>query len=116
MHSVTKYINGHCDALLGVLVTNSEELYEQLKFLQNAIGAVPSPFDCFLAGRGLQTLHLRMEAHARNAVAIAKFLEAHPGVAKVYYPGLSSHPQHELAKRQARGFGGMIGLALATQD
>jgi len=108
VHSVTKYINGHSDVVMGVVCTNSDELYSKLKFIQNGIGAVPSPFDCFLAHRGLKTLHVRMEASARNAFAIALFLEQHRGVTKTLYPGLPSHPQHELAKQQQHGFGAMI--------
>ncbi|KAK5576005.1 hypothetical protein RB653_007141 [Dictyostelium firmibasis] len=108
MHSVTKYINGHSDCVMGVLATNNDELFAKLKFLQNSIGAVPSPFDCFLAIRGLKTLHVRMEAHQKNAFAICNFLEKHPKVERVIYPGLPSHPQHELCKRQMKGFGGMV--------
>lgn len=109
MHSVTKYIGGHSDVVMGVLATNSEDLYTRLKFLQNGIGAVPAPFDCYMAQRGLKTLHLRMREHNSNALAVAKFLEAHPQVEKVLYPGLESHPQHALAKRQMHGgFGGMV--------
>lgn len=108
VHSVTKYIGGHSDVVMGVVCTNREDLYQKLRFTQNGVGAVPSPFDCFLAHRGLKTLHLRMEAAARNAHAIALFLQSHEGVQKVVYPGLSSHPQHELAKRQQHGFGAMI--------
>ncbi|KAL9178335.1 hypothetical protein ACHAXT_001763 [Thalassiosira profunda] len=108
VHSVTKYINGHSDVVMGVVCTNDEEVYKQLRFVQNGIEAVPSPFDCYLAHRGLKTLHLRMEAAARNAHAIALFLEDHAGVKKVVYPGLTSHPQHDIAKRQQKGFGAMI--------
>lgn len=108
MHSVTKYIGGHSDVVMGVLATNSLDLYTRLKFLQNSIGAVPAPFDCYMAHRGLKTLPLRMREHCKNAQAVAEFLEAHPAVERVIYPGLASHPQHELAKRQMRGFGGMI--------
>jgi len=108
VHSVTKYLGGHSDVVMGVLATNNVELYERLKFLQNAIGAVPSPFDCYMALRGIKTLHVRMEAHQKNAKIIAEFLEKHPKVAKVIYPGLPSHPQYELAKRQQSGPGGMI--------
>lgn len=108
VHSVTKYIGGHSDVVMGVVCTNNDELYTKLRFVQNGVGAVPSPFDCFLAHRGLKTLHLRMEAAARNALAIALFLESHAGVKRVVYPGLPSHPQHELAKRQQHGFGAMI--------
>jgi cystathionine gamma-lyase len=108
MHSVTKYLNGHSDVVMGVCVTSSETLYARLKFLQNAIGAVPSPFDCYMAMRGLKTLHLRMREHAKNAMEVAKYLESSPLVDRVIYPGLPSHPQHELAKAQMSGFGGMI--------
>lgn len=108
MHSVTKYINGHSDVVMGVLAVNDTELNRRLRYLQNGVGAVPSPMDCFLALRGLKTLHLRMERHASNAMAIALMLESHAAVEKVLYPGLPSHPQHELAKRQTRGHGGMI--------
>lgn len=108
VHSVTKYIGGHSDVVMGVICTNRKDLYDKLRFIQNGVGAVPSPFECFLAHRGLKTLHVRMEAAARNAYAIALFLESHEGVVKVVYPGLQSHPQHELAKRQQHGFGAMI--------
>mmetsp|Transcript_9189 Transcript_9189/g.13764 ORF Transcript_9189/g.13764 Transcript_9189/m.13764 type:complete len:425 (-) Transcript_9189:5872-7146(-) len=108
VHSVTKYINGHSDVVMGVVCCNSEEMKTKLRFIQNGVGAVPSPFDCFLAHRGLKTLHLRMEAAAKNALAIALFLEKHEGVTKVVYPGLESHPQHDIAKHQQHGFGAMI--------
>jgi len=108
VHSVTKYINGHSDVVMGVVCTNSEDIYTQLRFTQNGVGAVPSPFDCYLAHRGLKTLHLRMEAAARNANAIAMFLEGHKGVTKVVYPGLKSHPQHDIATRQQHGYGAMV--------
>ena len=108
VHSVTKYINGHSDVVMGVVCTNDEGLYNRLRFVQNGVGAVPSPFDCFLAHRGLKTLHVRMEAAARNALAVALFLEAHPGCRRVLYPGLPSHPQHSLAVRQQHGSGAMI--------
>ncbi len=108
MHSVTKYMNGHSDVVGGALVTNHTELYDTLKFYQNAVGAVPAPMDCFLVMRGLKTLHVRMERHAQNAMAVAKFLEGHAKVERVIYPGLESHPQHALAKKQMKGFGGMI--------
>jgi cystathionine gamma-lyase len=108
VHSVTKYMNGHSDVVGGVLVTSDTEWYQRLKFLQNAVGAVPAPMDCFLVMRGLKTLHVRMERHAQNAMAIARHLEKHPKVQKVIYPGLESHPQHAIAKRQMSGFGGMI--------
>ena len=108
IHSVTKYMNGHSDVVGGVMITNHEELFKQMKFLQNAVGAVPAPLDCFLVLRGLKTLHVRMKQHAESAMEIAKFLSAHPKIEKVIYPGLSTHPEHELAKKQMSGFGGMI--------
>lgn len=112
LHSTTKYLNGHSDVVGGALIVNDEELYERLKFLQNAIGAVPGPMDCWLTLRGTKTLHVRMERHQRNAMAIAQWLEAHSGVRRVLYPGLKRHPQHELARRQQRGFGGMVTAVL----
>jgi cystathionine gamma-lyase len=113
MHSTTKYLNGHSDVVGGVVVAGQEgEVADQLTFLQNAIGSVAGPFDSFLALRGVKTLALRMERHCSNAMAIAQRLEAHPGVRQVIYPGLASHPQHDLAKRQMHGFGGMISVVL----
>src|SRR5262249_2364268 len=113
MHSATKYLNGHSDMVGGMLVVGENaELREKLAFLQNAIGAVAGPFDSFLALRGLKTLALRMERHCQNALAVARFLEGHPRVDRVYYPGLPSHPQHALAKRQMAGFGGMVSAVL----
>lgn len=112
MHSATKYINGHSDVLMGLAVTNDEAIYKQLNFIQINIGGVPSPFDAFLARRGLMTLALRMKAHEANATAVAQYLEAHPAVDQVFYPGLTSHPQHEIAKRQQHGFGGMLSFKL----
>jgi cystathionine gamma-lyase len=110
MHSATKYLNGHSDIIGGVAVTGdrSAEFRDRLAFLQNAAGAIASPFDSFLALRGLKTLHLRMRAHCENALYLAEMLERHPAVESVLYPGLRSHPDHELAKRQMNGFGGMI--------
>ncbi|KAI8978569.1 Cys/Met metabolism PLP-dependent enzyme-domain-containing protein [Pilobolus umbonatus] len=108
VHSVTKYINGHSDVVMGVAVTSNKEVYEKLKFIQNSLGAVPSAFDCFLARRGLMTLEVRMQRHAENAQAVAEYLETNKQVQEVIYPGLKSHPSHELAKRQQSGFGGMI--------
>ncbi|MGV3616844.1 MAG: cystathionine gamma-synthase [Fimbriimonas sp.] len=115
MHSMTKYLNGHSDVVMGALMFNDlkpegqeEGLYARLKFLQNAVGAVPGPFDCFLVLRGLKTLAVRMERHAENAQKVAEFLEAHPKVERVLYPGLASHPQHEIASRQTDGHGGML--------
>jgi len=109
MHSATKYLNGHSDMVGGVLVVGeNSDLGERLTFLQNAVGAVAGPFDSFLALRGLKTLALRMERHCSNALAVARFLERHKRVERVIYPGLASHPQHALAKRQMHGFGGMV--------
>jgi cystathionine gamma-lyase len=109
VHSTTKYLNGHSDMVGGVVIVGqNEEVREKIAFLQNAVGSVSGPFDSFLALRGLKTLSLRMERHCTSALKIAQFLESHPGVDGVIYPGLASHPQHELAKRQMRGFGGII--------
>ncbi len=109
MHSVTKYMSGHSDVVMGALIVKEDaDLAERLAFLQNSCGAVPGPQDCFLVLRGIKTLHLRMQRHCENAGKIAEFLDTHPKVGKVYYPGLKSHPNHEVAARQMRGFGGMI--------
>jgi cystathionine gamma-lyase len=108
VHSVTKYLGGHSDVVMGVIATSNEEIYTKLKFLQNCIGAVPAPFDCYMALRGVKTLHIRMREHEKNATSVAQFLEKHALVEKVIYPGLQSHPQHELAKKQMKGFGGMV--------
>jgi cystathionine beta-lyase/cystathionine gamma-synthase len=108
IHSATKYLNGHSDIVGGVAVVRDAALGEKLGFLQNAVGAIASPFDSFLALRGLKTLHLRMQRHCENAMELARWLENHPHVDRVLYPGLASHPQHELASRQMSGFGGMI--------
>jgi cystathionine gamma-lyase len=108
VHSTTKYINGHSDVIGGALVLNNEEVYEAIKFYQNAAGGVPSPFDSWLTLRGIKTLAVRMRQHEENARTVARFLAEHPRVEKVYYPGLPSHPDHELAKRQMSGFGGMV--------
>ncbi|MFN8353356.1 MAG: cystathionine gamma-synthase [Spirosomataceae bacterium] len=112
MHSVTKYLGGHSDTVMGALILNDDELAKQLAFLQNACGAVPGPQDCFLVLRGIKTLHIRMQRHCENAIAIAQWLAQHPKVGKVYYPGLPTHPGHELASRQMRGFGGMVSFEL----
>jgi len=112
IHSVTKYMNGHSDVVGGVFVTNDTKIYDQMKYLQNAIGAVPAPQDCFLVMRGLKTLHVRMREHEANAKLVAAFLEKHPKVEKVIYPGLESHPQHALAKSQMSGFGGMLSFVI----
>jgi cystathionine gamma-lyase len=109
-HSVTKYLNGHSDLIGGALLLNDDGLHDQLRFLQNAAGAVPGPMDCFLALRGTKTLAVRMQRHDENARELAGLLASHPRVSKVFYPGLPSHPQHALAKRQASGFGGMISI------
>ena len=115
MHSATKYLNGHSDMIGGVVVVGDRtDLSEKLTFLQNAVGAVLGPFDAFLALRGLKTLAIRMERTCANALSLAHWLEAHPKVARVYYPGLESHPQHELARRQMAGFGGIITAVLKT--
>ncbi|XP_061539652.1 cystathionine gamma-lyase-like isoform X2 [Phycodurus eques] len=108
MYSATKYMNGHSDVVMGLVSVNREDLFDRLKFLQNALGGVPSPFDCFLVNRGLKTLHLRMECHFKNAMAAAKFLEADSRVECVIYPGLPSHPQYEVVKRQCTGCPGII--------
>ena len=122
MHSATKYLNGHSDMVGGVLVVrDNPELAEKLEYLHNAVGSIQGPFDSFLALRGLKTLALRMQRHCESAQQIAEFLESHAAVERVYYPGLASHPQHELAKRQMDGYGGMVtavlkgGLDAATQ-
>jgi cystathionine gamma-lyase len=112
VHSTTKYLNGHSDVVGGAVVTSDDALHERLKFLQNAVGGVPSPLDSFLVLRGLKTLHVRMARHAENALSLARFLEGHPQVERVTYPGLPSHPQHALAKRQMTGFGGMLTFVL----
>ncbi|MCX6190260.1 MAG: cystathionine gamma-synthase [Bacteroidetes bacterium] len=108
MHSLTKYISGHSDVVMGALITSNEKLHEELKFIQNATGATPGPQDCFLVLRGIKTLHVRMQRHCENGAAVAHFLTAHPAIDKVYWCGLTSHPNHEIAKKQMRDFGGMI--------
>ncbi len=113
VHSATKYLNGHSDMVGGIAVVgDNAELAEQLAFLQNSIGAVQGPFDSFLALRGLKTLHLRMKAHCDNALALAQWLETQPAIERVVYPGLKSHPQHELATRQMQGYGGIVSIVL----
>src|SRR6185436_14144461 len=108
LHSTTKYLNGHSDMVGGMLVTTRDDIAERLGFIQNASGAVPGPLDCWLALRGTKTLPLRMQQHDANGRRIAAWLKEHKAVRKLYYPGLTSHPQHELAKRQMSGFGGMV--------
>lgn len=112
LHSATKYINGHCDVVMGLVVTRNEQLNQQIAYYQNALGGIPSPFDCYLVLRGLKTLQLRMERHQSNAMKLAQYLETSPHVERVFYPGLPSHPQYELAKRQQKGFGGMISIVI----
>ncbi len=116
MHSITKYIGGHSDVVMGALVCNDDELAEQLAFIQNSSGAVAGPMDCFLTLRGIKTLHLRMKQHCINGRAVAEFLAAHPKVDRVYWPGLKSHANHEVAGRQMRDFGGMISFSLKNDD
>lgn len=116
MHSSTKYLGGHSDAVGGVLAMKDEAIYNELKFLQNAVGAVPGPMDCFLVMRGIKTLGIRMERHSENALTIARLLEDEPSVNQVLYPGLESHPQHELAKRQMKLFGGMMSIILDSEE
>ena len=112
VHSTTKYINGHSDVIGGALIVNDADLYESLKFHQNAAGGVPGPFDSWLTLRGIKTLSVRMRQHAENAMTVARFLSEHSKVEKVYYPGLPAHPDHELARRQMSGFGGMVSFQL----
>ena len=112
MHSVTKYLGGHSDTVMGAIILNDDKTAEQLAFIQNACGAVPGPQDCFLVLRGIKTLHVRMQRHCENAMKVARYLQQHPKVSQVYYPGLESHTGHELAKKQMRDFGGMLSFEL----
>merc|ERR1719410_2179765 len=112
MYSLTKYMNGHTDVIMGAACTNSEDLGSRLRFLQNAIGAVPSPFDCYLVNRSLKTLRIRMEEHQRNSLAVGRWLEQHPCVISVRHPGLASHPQHHIVLKQCYGHSGMISFYL----
>lgn len=112
MHSTTKYLGGHSDLVGGAVILNDESLFERLKFAQNTMGAVPGPFDCWLTLRGIRTLVVRIAKHCENAMALAEFLENHPKVGRVLYPGLKSHPQHELARQQMSEFGGMLSFEL----
>ena len=116
VHSVTKYLGGHSDLIGGALVLNDAETAERLRFLQNAVGAVPGPMDCYLALRGVKTLAVRMEAHCRGAKRVAEFLSSHEKVTRVHYPGLSDHPGHEVAARQMRDFGGMVSFELGSPE
>lgn len=116
MHSATKYLAGHSDVILGSLVTKDSKLAERLAFIQNASGAVPGPMDSFLTLRGIKTLHLRMQRHCENAAQIAKYLQAHPKIEKVYWPGFESHPNHDIAKSQMTDFGGMLSFITKGAD
>jgi cystathionine gamma-lyase len=112
VHSTTKYIGGHSDAIGGAVITNDDKLNEKLRFIQKSVGAVPGPMDCYLVLRGVKTLAVRMRAHEENTMTIARHLEKHPAIEKIHYPGLADHPQHGLAKKQMRGFGGMISVVI----
>jgi len=112
VHSTTKYLNGHCDVVGGAVVTTTEELTERVQFFLNAMGTCASPFDCWLVLRGIETLPVRMKQHAENASAVARYLQDHKAVSKVYFPGLDSHPGYEIARRQMKGFGGMVSFEL----
>lgn len=116
MHSVTKYLGGHSDVVMGALITNDNTLHEQLYFILNSCGANPGPMDCFLVMRGIKTLHLRMERHCFNGRKIAEYLKTHPKIEKVYWPGFTDHPNYEIAKKQMRDFGGMISIVLKGAD
>lgn len=116
MHSVTKYIGGHSDVVMGALMLNDEDLYKRLWFIYNACGATPGPMDSFLVLRGIKTLHLRMKAHCENGRKVAEFLKTHPRVDKIYWPGFTDHPNHDIAKKQMRDFGGMISITLKGAD
>ncbi len=112
VHSTTKYLNGHCDVVGGAVVTTTDELTERVQFLLNAMGTCASPFDCWLVLRGIETLGVRMRQHEENAIAVAGYLKKHPAVKRVFYPGLDSHPGHEIARRQMKGFGGMVSFEI----
>ncbi|MGV8879115.1 MAG: cystathionine gamma-synthase [Sphingobacteriaceae bacterium] len=116
MHSVTKYLGGHSDVVMGALMMNDEKLYTDLQFIYNACGATPGPMDCFLVLRGIKTLHLRMKAHCENGRLVAEYLKKHPKIDKIYWPGFPDHPNHEVAKKQMRDFGGMISITLKDAD
>jgi cystathionine beta-lyase/cystathionine gamma-synthase len=116
LHSATKYLNGHSDMVGGIVATSNDDLHERIRFLQFAAGAIPGPFDCWLVLRGTKTLAVRMDRHQHNAMILAERLEGHPAARKVVYPGLPSHPQHELAKHQMSGFGGMITFDLGSRE
>jgi cystathionine gamma-lyase len=116
MHSVTKYIGGHSDVVMGALLVNDEELYKNLWFIYNACGATPGPQDAFLVLRGIKTLHLRMKAHCENGAKVAAYLKNHPKIDKIYWPGFSDHPNHDIAKKQMRDFGGMVSITIKDAD
>jgi cystathionine gamma-lyase len=116
MHSVTKYLGGHSDVVMGALVMNDDKIYEQLAFIHNSCGATPGPMDSFLVLRGIKTLHLRMERHCFNGRKIAEYLKTHPKIEKIYWPGFEDHPNHDIAKKQMRDFGGMISIVLKGAD
>src|SRR5439155_16263261 len=116
LHSTTKFLNGHSDSVGGAVISNSDELAEKIGFLQNAVGAILSPFDSWLVLRGVKTLAVRMKRHEENGMAMANYLAHHPKVKKLYYPGLPDHPQHELARRQMSGFGAMISFELGSKE
>lgn len=116
MHSATKYLGGHSDVVMGALMTNNKAYYDELAFITNSCGPVPGPQDSFLVLRGLKTLHLRMKAHCENGKAVAEFLQQHPKVGKVYWPGFADHPYHDVAKKQMRDFGGMISFTLKSDS
>lgn len=116
MHSVTKYLGGHSDVVMGALVMNDDKLHEQIYFILNSCGANPGPMDCFLVMRGIKTLHLRMERHCYNGKIIAEFLKTHPKIEKIYWPGFTDHPNHEIAKKQMRDFGGMTSIVLKNSN
>ena len=116
MHSVTKYLGGHSDVIMGALIVNDEQLYKDLAFIANSCGAVPGPQDSFLVLRGIKTLHLRMERHCFNGKKIAEYLRNHSKVGKVYWPGFTDHPNHEIAKKQMKDFGGMLSFTLKNDS
>lgn len=116
MHSVTKYLGGHSDVVMGALITSNKDLYDKLAFIHNSCGATPGPMDSFLVLRGIKTLHLRMQRHCENGIEIAHFLKSHPKIEKVYWPGFEDHPNHQIAKKQMRAYGGMISIVLKNAD
>src|SRR6185437_12048137 len=116
IHSATKYLGGHSDLIAGLVVTASQELGEKIKFYQNACGSILGPFDSWLVIRGLETLHLRMRQHCFSALQIAEFLQDHPAVDRVFYPGLATHPNHAVAKKQSRGYGGIVSFTLKEDN